>query len=146
MLVTYLGDIADEYEIQTTDVIIKKIVSASVGSLGIALMILDKLIGMKQKDMSSAIEDVVCQYDESINLCRALMKGAGWNTVATILGGLRTTDAESIRRHVLGYTTSCILKSPKDLQYKISDCFSEPFYNTGFPGLVKACFEVVCID
>jgi len=81
---------------------------------------------------------------QTIELCRALLQGAGWKKVANILSGLKEEEPESIRRAVLGYCTSVLLKEENPQAGAIMEEMIEPFYNTGFPGLTFACFSIVC--
>ena len=72
------------------------------------------------------------------------MKGGGWGRVSTILKGLKNEDPESIRRHVLGYCQSVLLSGKDDERAGlVMEEMIEPFYNTGYPGLVFACYSII---
>lgn len=87
--------------------------------------------------------DSASKQNASIELCRALLTGHPWKKVSGILRGLKDQEAESIRRHVLGYAQSILIKSDNQKAAHILEEFIEPFYNSGFPGLVLASYSVV---
>jgi hypothetical protein len=77
----------------------------------------------------------------TIELCRALLNHKSWKEVAGILSGLKGEDPEQIRRAVLGYCQAVLLGNrPNPIAATVMQEFIEPFYNTGFPGLVFACY------
>ncbi len=81
---------------------------------------------------------------QSIELCRALVnEGTTWKQVRTILEGLREEEPESIRRHVLGYAQAVLLKADNVRAGLVLEEFVEPFWNSGFPGLVCASYIVI---
>ena len=86
---------------------------------------------------------------EGIDLCRALIAAKAWPDVARILAGVKG-EPESIRRGVLGYCKTVLLKEGKSRNgmraYKIMSCFSNNLYETGAAGLVYQAFEAVCGD
>lgn len=80
------------------------------------------------------------QINESIELCRALMSRSGWKMIRVILNGLKDQEAESVRRVVTGYCQSVLLGSDNIRAATILEIFIDPFYDTGFPQLVLACY------
>jgi len=123
----------------------KLIAERSEGSLGIALMLADKIIDLEKDDMKEMVEAVVAENNQGIDLCRALMAGKSWKTVAQLLRNMEG-DPESIRRMVLGYFNSVMLNNGSKRAYQIMEAFAEPFYNTGKPGLTIACYESLYAD
>lgn len=84
-----------------------------------------------------------------IDLCRALLKTYGnrkhWGEVAEILVQLKDagTDAETVRRAVMGYAQAILLKGLPDVKaLDILDLFSAPIYDGGFPKLTLAAVKV----
>jgi len=71
-----------------------------------------------------------------------LMKRADWKEIRTILNGLKDQEAEGIRRVVLGYCQAVLLKGDVMLAGRIMEEFINPFYDSGFPQLVFACYSV----
>lgn len=123
-----------------SDKIIQSISQNSLGSPRSALVMLDKVIDLPEADVEKVLDEVARQESETIELCRALFTKK-WKTIAPILQGLREQEPESVRRAVLGYYVSVLLKADNPQAYIVIDCFSQHFYDTGFAGLVKACYE-----
>ena len=81
---------------------------------------------------------------QSLELCQALMKpNVSWKEIQGILTGLKEQEPESVRRAVLGYAASALLRSDNKLAGLILEEFLSPFYDSGFPQLVYACFAVI---
>jgi len=132
---------AEETSIDIT--VYAQIIESAKGHPRNALQILDQVLSVsedKQLEQAKKYEEEVA---ESFALCQALMKNSGWTQIRTILVGLQKQDPESIRRHVLGYASGTLLKSDNDKAGLILEEFVEPFYNSGFSGLVLACLRVV---
>lgn len=122
--------------------VLERIAAESLGCPRVALVTLEKIAALEPADMEEAIARQIAEQNESIELCRALVKGVAWRTVAGILRGL-TADPETVRRAVLGYGNAILTKKDEPRVFLVMDAFREPFYNTGRPGLTMACYEVV---
>ena len=108
-----------------------------------ALQILDQVLGVEpDKRLEMAKKSVEVQ-NQSIELCRALIQGAGWKKVSNILQGLKNEEPESVRRAVLGYCSSILLKEDNPQAGAVMEEFVDNFYDSGFPKLVFACYSVV---
>jgi DNA polymerase-3 subunit gamma/tau len=110
-----------------------------------ALQILEQvLIAPEDKRLQTAKRQAEVQT-QSIELCRALIKNLSWGKISSILSDLKENgqDPENIRRQVLGYCQAVLLKDNEIRVGRIMEEFIEPFYNTGFPGLVYACYAIV---
>jgi len=59
------------------------------------------------------------------------------------LRGLKDQEAESIRRVVLGYCQAILLKSDMQRAGVVLEAFIDPFYDSGFPQLVYACYSII---
>lgn len=121
----------------------EQIAQDSMGHSRNALQILDQVLRVDPEKRLETAKRSAEEQSQSIELCRALLGKKSWKEVQTILNGLKDQDPESIRRHVLGYCQSVLLKSDMPLAGLVLENFLEPFYNTGFPGLVYACYSVV---
>jgi DNA polymerase-3 subunit gamma/tau len=123
-----------------------QIVQDSLGHPRNAIQILEQVLSVppeKQLEVARRSAEVQSQ---TIELCRALIQGEGWKKVAHILSGLRDQDPETIRRAILGYCSASILKSSTNEAMTIAMIMEEmiePFYDSGFPGLVFACYSVI---
>jgi DNA polymerase III gamma/tau subunit len=132
----------EEGETITQD-IIEQIALDSQGLPRNALQILEQVLNVPENRRLKIASEAAIEQTESIALCRALLKGESWGRVNTILKGLKAQDAESVRRVVLGYASSVLLNKSDQRAGLILECFEEPFYNIGFPGLVLACYRVI---
>jgi len=123
----------------------EQIIMDSQGLPRNALQILEQVLTVTaDKRLQTAKRQAEIQT-QSIELCRALMKKQGWVKVRGILSDLKENgqDPENIRRQVLGYCQAVLLKDSNLLAGRIMEEFIDPFYGSGFPGLVFACYSVV---
>jgi len=120
--------------------VIEQIIITADGYPGNALQILEQVINTDEDGRLKAAQQSAFEQSESIELCRVLISGAKWDKIKKILAGLVGQDAERIRRHVLAYAQSVLLKGSNDRAGLILEVFNDPFYNSGFPALVSACY------
>ena len=120
-----------------------QIIQDSLGHPRSALQILDVVLRLDPNDQLEAATKAAEHVSASIDLCRLLIQGSGWKRVAEVLTGLKDEQPESIRRHVLGYCQSILLKADNPRAGLVMEEMIEPFYNTGYPGLVFACYSIV---
>ena len=142
-IVKYLTDICDEEGIDATEDVLQAIVSDCMGSMGIAMGILDAIKGLSAEQMLQAAQTQAAKQNAVIELCRVLVdKKCTWAAIRPILANLKEQgeDAEGIRRMVLGYCSSILLKKDEPRMFIIMDAFHEPMYNIGFPGVIFACY------
>ena len=123
------------------------IVRNSIGSPRQGLVLLEKVIDLDKHDMEKAVEKFAKEQGTVIDLCRALMKNAGWPNVKVILKGLQDQNADTVRRAVMGYCNKVLLgnadaKTMKRV-YFIMDNFKNNFYDTGHPELSFACLQTL---
>jgi hypothetical protein len=121
----------------------EQIIQDSQGHPRSALQILDAVLRLDPEDQIAGATKAAENVSASIDLCRLLIKGGGWKRVAEVLKGLKDEQPESIRRHVLGYCQSILLKEDKPRAGLVMEEMIEPFYNTGYPGLVFACYSIM---
>jgi DNA polymerase III subunit gamma/tau len=124
-------------------VVYEQITQDSLGYPRNALQILDQVLHAPTDKRLEIAKQTAEEQSQSIELCRALIKREGWKYIASILTGLQNQDPESIRRHVLEYCNSVLLKGENDQAGLIMENFVEPFYHTGKPGLTFAAYSVV---
>lgn len=124
--------------------IIAQIIEDSLGSARDALQILDQVLVVDPEKRMEVAKKKAEELVQSIELCRALLgQGGSWKKVSTILVGLKTQDPEGIRRQVMSYAQSVLLKGDNNRAAAVLEEFIEPFYNSGFPGLTFACYSVI---
>ena len=121
----------------------EQIIQDSFGLPRNALQILDRVLQVPEEQQLEMAKSSAAQASESIQLCRSLIDSSPWKKVSTILNGLKDQDPESIRRHVLGYCQSVLLKGENKKAAFVMEMFRDPFYDIGFPGLVLSCYSVV---
>jgi len=119
-----------------------QIITDSFGYPRNAIQILEQVLKANPESRIKIAKQVAEEQSQSIALCRALVSGKSWKVVRSILSGLKDQDPESIRRHVLGYSQSVLLNGDNEKVGRIMEEFIDPFYNSGFPGLVYACYAV----
>lgn len=118
----------------------EEIIIAADGCPRQALVILDQIIDLPQEQMLAAVKDTKVDEKAAIDLCRAMLKKGTWKSLSTILKGIKGEDPEKIRRAILGYMSAVLLNTGDARAALIMDCFKEPTFNTGFPGIVMAAF------
>lgn len=123
--------------------VLDQIVKSAQGHPRNALTILEQVLSTpEEKRIKVAQRSQELEID-AIELCKALIARKNWATVSKILKSLKQQDEpESVRRLVLGYMSSVLLNGDNEQAGLALECFSEPFYNTGFPGLVFAAYQV----
>lgn len=119
-----------------------QIVQDSMGLPRNAINILEQVLSAPEERRLVIAKQTAEKQSQVIELCRVLIKGEKWNKVRVILEGIKDQEPESIRRAVLGYCQAVLLKEENERAGLIMENFIEPFFNTGFPGLVFACFSI----
>lgn len=120
--------------------VLSRIANESMGSPGVALAIVDKIISLPKEKQLAAVRRIAEEQNTVIELCRALMKNAPWKTISAILKKIEDKDPETIRRQVLEYFRK-VMMSGDESAYIVMDCFKNAFYDSGKAGLVMACYE-----
>lgn len=126
-----------------TKEIYDQITQDSLGHPRNALQILSQVLAVEEKRRLKVAKKTAETQSKTIELCRALSGGAGWKKISNILKGLKEEDPEQIRRAVLGYGQAILLNGENHGVAMVMDEFINPFYNSGFPGLVLACYSVL---
>lgn len=138
-----LKDIVHKEKEELDQEVYEIIIRDSMGLPRNALQILEQVLNAPVEDRAKVAEQAQFEYAEAISLCRALMNKSPWKTVNSILTGLKEQEAETIRRIVLGYCQAVLLKSDNWQAGAVMEEFIDPFYDTGFPQLVFACYRVI---
>lgn len=123
--------------------VVGKIVEVSLGSARRALVLLEQVLQASTEE--EQIRIVMQSTDggrQAIDLARLLFKGAKWAEIAALLREIKD-DPEDVRRLVLGYAGSVLEKGVLNPRaFLILEVFERAFYESGRPGLVRACAEV----
>lgn len=121
-----------------------QIVQDSLGHPRNALQILAQALAVDGERRLVVARRTAERASQTISLCRALVKADSWKAIASILSGLKEEEPEQIRRAVLGYTQTILLQNQRnDGVARIMEQFLTPFWDSGFAGLVYACY--VCV-
>lgn len=124
--------------------IMEQIISDAQGHSRNAIQILEKVLSVPEDRRLEVAKQTAVLLSQSLELCKALMKpNVAWKEIQLILTGLKEQEPESVRRAVLGYAASTLLRSDNKLAGLILEEFLSPFYDSGFPQLVYACFSVI---
>ncbi len=125
-----------------------QIVQDSMGHPRNALQILAQVLSVEESKRAEVAKKTAERQSKTIELCRALVEGAPWKKTVNILRGLKKEDPELIRRTMLSYCQSVLLNSgtQNDGVAGIMEEFLSPFFQTGFAGVVFACYCVVFGD
>ena len=141
-MVRLLYRVAKEEGADISRKILGQITDSSGGHVRDALQILEQVLSVDEDQREEAAQQIAQREAEVVELCRALLDRQVWKKVSSILGELKGhKEPESIRRAVLGYCSAVLLKGPNATAAVILDEFAENFYDTGFPGLVLACYR-----
>lgn len=123
--------------------VVDQIIESGDGHPRDTINILEKVLSVDNEQRLEFAKFSQEQQAESIELCRILVsKECKWKDVKEILNNLKGQKEETIRRTVLGYCQAILLKGENDYVAWIIEQFLEPFYNTGYCGLVYACYTV----
>jgi len=107
-----------------------------------ALQILEQVLSVAPERRLEMAKQTAEVQSQAIELCRALIKHEPWGKVNKILVGLKGQEEETIRRIVLGYCQAILLKEDNTRAGLIMEELFDPFYNSGFPGLVYKCYSI----
>lgn len=146
MLTKVLKNIQDQVRIILPDEVFASILEHADGSARKAVVLYEAAtkVPAGKNRTAEMLEIVAADGDspEAIELARAVCTGKQWQTVAPILKNLKEVEPETLRRIVLGYANAMLLNGNKNAAH-VLECFEEPFYNTGRPGLTLACWRAV---
>lgn len=121
----------------------EQIIQDSLGRPRNAIQILEQVLAVSEEQQLQVAKQVAERQSQVIELCRCLANKSGWKKTSNILQGLKDQDVEMIRRQVLGYFQTVLLKEDNIKAAMIMEVFIEPFYNSGWPGLVFACYSAI---
>lgn len=128
--------------------IIESIVEKAGNRPRSSLNLLEKLIDKDEQGMQAILDQEKKEDIDAIVLCRALLGNKKWGTISKMLRKLKKQedDPEGIRRLVLSYSTSVLLKDDNIKAFELLENFQKPFYDNGFSDLVQACYNTLLED
>ena len=134
--------VKDENDVLESEVF-DQIILDSLGRPRDALQILEQVLKVAPDRRIEIAKQSAEQQSQAIELCRALLKRSSWKVVKVILNGLKDQDAEGIRRLLLAYSQSILLKEENEMAARIIEELWDPLYNVGWPGLVYCVYSIV---
>jgi DNA polymerase-3 subunit gamma/tau len=140
-LVRLLRNIIDKENKECSLEVLEKIIEKSESKPRECLTTLEMILDIETEEGRIKLLDKYTSSSSSIELCRTLLKAKSWDEVIPKLKNLNG-EPETIRRMVLGYMSSVLLKGDNPKAALIIDCFSTNYYDTGKAGLVKSCYEI----
>ena len=121
-----------------------QIIQDSQGRPRAALQILSQVLCADPDRRLEIAMQTAEEESKGIELFRALLQNTGWKKVSNILSGLKEQDPEGLRHLLLACCQSTLLKGENAQAAHVMEEMIEPFYNSKFPGLVFACYSIVC--
>lgn len=141
-----LGKISRKEGKDIDEEVLEEIAFNCDGSARNALILLEKILNIGDKRealhvIKKGIEDDIPEIKKICNLL--LGKNTSWTEISAILDTIKDKEVESVRRMILGYMTKVLLDKDSRKAAVIMESFLDPFYNSGFPGLVYACYQAL---
>lgn len=129
---------------KVSEEVIDKIVEISEGSARRALVLLDKIIGIKDEEeqLSSVVSE---EYQKKAEFLGKLLLNprTKWNEVAKVLKE-NEEEPENLRRGILGFAAAVLMSGKVNPRaFQMLTAFECDFFNSGKGGLVRACYEVI---
>jgi len=147
-MVQFLDEIATEEDAEVPEEILKQIAQDSDFTPRTALVMLDSIIDLPVDKMEAALAATTFTENQAIDLCRAIFGGKTEASIMKLLSNMKEEDPEGLRRCLLGYASSIMLgpKSSAAIRqqaYIVMTAFERPTYDTGFPAIVRGCYEAL---
>jgi len=141
-MMTLLRNVVKQEGQTLTRQLYEQIVNDSLGHPRNALQILEQVLAVSEDKRLEIAQRTAEEQSQTIELCRALIKRAGWKEVAGILSKL-DQEPESIRRAVMGYAQAVLLKGSNIQAGRVLESFIDNFFDSGKPGLTLACYRAI---
>lgn len=143
-LYTLLMDVAGLENMKLPNHVCRHIIEKSDNTPRTALVLLDSIKDLEPEEMEEAVTVMQEEKEEVVNLFNELIKGG--SNVFNIVKSLKNEDSETVRRIMLACASNIITGSNsvkrKEKAYLILQAFEKPTYDIGYPGVVKAAYEI----
>lgn len=140
-LVELMSSVLKKAKVKVPADVLDQIAVDAMGSARMALVILDKIMDLEQSEMKKAAAQEAVRVRKTLELCRLLLEGTTWKTIASCLKGLNDENPEQVRQAVLTYMASVLLSGNNPKAFTALVAFKDPFYTAGRAALVRACYE-----
>lgn len=136
---------AEAESFNVDDKVLSAIVDVADGSPRSALVELEKVMAAPG-DIPAQLKILEKGGEEdpdTMAFCRAVCNSRpNWKEISELLRNMKgKVDAEQLRRGVLGYCTSIMLKNSNDHVAHVMEEFAVDTFATGFPGIVLAAYR-----
>jgi DNA polymerase-3 subunit gamma/tau len=140
-IVSHLESICKKENQEIDRVFLESLAEISENSFGVAVKKLEEALTLSPELRSGILEKLKDTENKAIDLCRAINKGEDWKKVANILEDLKDEEPEYIKRCITSYLSKVLLSKGDIRTWKILKIFDTSFFYSGFPMLVKCCYE-----
>lgn len=148
ILTGLMTKVAKREKINVSAEVLERIAENSEGSARKALVLLNSVIDLETEEEQL---EAIAKSDvkkQAIEIARVLVRpGVKWDQVRAVLAevDLDGEGPEGLRRMILGYASSILLKGGKlsPRAALILECFEGNFYDSGKAGLLLACWNTV---
>jgi DNA polymerase-3 subunit gamma/tau len=142
-IIPLLADVIKKEGKEVSPEHIEQVAEAANGSPRQALIMLEQVIDLPTREIGRTIRRIKDREKEAIDLCKAMLDGKNWKIVASILKNLKNEeDIETARRIIAGYISAVLLSNDDSFTAYYLSKFKDPFYYSGKPGFIFACWEV----
>lgn len=136
---------AEAENFNVDDKVLSAIVDVADGSPRAALVALEKVMGIPD-DIPAQLKILEKGGEEDPDTkafcCAVCDSHPNWKKISELLRDMKgKVDAEQLRRGVLGYCTSIMLKNSNDHVAHVMEEFAVDTFATGFPGIVLAAYR-----
>lgn len=142
-----LLDVCEKEDVKIDEEVIEKIIDNSNGSARKALVHLDSVINLKNKDEQLNAIITATAETAAFDIVRALLYNTKttWKQMAKILKETEGEEPEQIRWLVLSCCKTEMLKAGKfaNRAFLVIDAFRDNFYDSKHAGLCAAAYEVI---
>ncbi len=126
--------------------VLEAIIDNAEGCPRIALVLLEKQNGLPVKEAIEAVQSYTMTEKGVIDICKQIVGNGTWTQIAATYNklGLADRDPEKVRRSILGYLRSCLLRSKGSEAEKFASMIEEltdHTYDSGEAGLVCMLFR-----
>lgn len=147
-LIDHLDEVCEVHKLDVSVDVVDKIVEVSGGTPRDALKLLDQVKDMSEKESIKLLNNTSLSFSNDdpdvLDLCRKLLKCGSWQKeIAPILVKIKASNAEGVRRQILGYMNSVLLKSGNPEAAIVMSYFIENFYDGGMAQLTYACYGAI---
>ena len=138
----HLKFISETEGIVTTDQMLNQILNQTENNPRESIKMLETLTGVSVDNQPDLIRGFGTERREAIELCRALLNGSDWISIANIIGRM-DAEPESVRRMVVNYMTKVLLSSNNMTAYAALTIFDNLPIGCGRPGIVRGSYQVL---